>query len=159
GGEASGLSPRRPHPRRGAAPGRATRGRLAGRGLAMARRAVPPRGSPRRRGAAAAALACWCCLQLAFLPRGAAFLPRPAHLLRPPAAAPSAGLAGGLQGLLTLQQAALAQETAVEVRVMDAAAVERGNQILFSFVGVAAVLVALTAFVVTRGQDERGDLL
>ncbi|CAK0908980.1 unnamed protein product, partial [Prorocentrum cordatum] len=84
---------------------------------------------------------------------------RPAHLLRPPAAAPSAGLAGGLQGLLTLQQAALAQETAVEVRVMDAAAVERGNQILFSFVGVAAVLVALTAFVVTRGQDERGDLL
>ncbi|CAK0908979.1 unnamed protein product, partial [Prorocentrum cordatum] len=85
--------------------------------------------------------------------------PPPAHLLRPPAAAPSAGLAGGLQGLLTLQQAALAQETAVEVRVMDAAAVERGNQILFSFVGVAAVLVALTAFVVTRGQDERGDLL
>ncbi|CAK0908981.1 unnamed protein product, partial [Prorocentrum cordatum] len=143
---ASGLSPRRPHPRRGAAPGRATRGRLAGRGLAMARRAVR---TWHMGGRARPDVRPWRPWRRA----------RPAHLLRPPAAAPSAGLAGGLQGLLTLQQAALAQETAVEVRVMDAAAVERGNQILFSFVGVAAVLVALTAFVVTRGQDERGDLL
>merc|ERR1719277_2552906 len=109
-----------------------------------------------QRAAAAAALTCWCCLGPAPA-RGPAFLPAPE--LGPPAALPAAGLAGGLQGWLVFQQAALAQESAVEVRVMDAAAVDRGNQVLLGVGGVFAFLVAWTGFVVSKGQDEKGDLL